>query len=142
MIFVDTGAWVALEDVKDSHHETALQFKRELLRERTRLITTSYVLDESYTLLLLDVGYLKTVRFKHAIDEMIRLKLVVAFHVTPDIEVEAWKVFERFNQDKQWSFTDCTSKVMMERLGLVEVFTFDHHFDQMNFIRKPFPPHR
>ena len=46
-------------------------------------------------------------------------------------------IFERFNQDKKWSFTDCTSKVLMERLGIVEVFSFDHHFEQMGFVMKP-----
>ncbi len=131
-------AWVALEDQRDFNHTAALQFKRELLHDKTRLITTNYVLDETYTLLLLNVGYVKTVAFKQLMDEMTDLNLVAMFHVTPDIEMEAWNVFERYNRDKAWSFTDCTSKVLMERLGLVEVFTFDHHFDQMNLIRKPF----
>jgi predicted nucleic acid-binding protein len=29
--------------------------------------------------------------------------------VTEDITEEAWKIFEQYNKDKQWSFTDCTS---------------------------------
>ncbi|MDZ7362134.1 MAG: type II toxin-antitoxin system VapC family toxin [candidate division KSB1 bacterium] len=138
MIFVDTGAWVALEDKKDTHHAVALQFKSELLATKNRLITTNFILDETYTLLLLDVGYGKTVNFKHALDELIHHNVVVVFHITPDIEIEAWEVFKRFNQDKNWSFTDCTSKVIMERLGIVEAFSFDHHFEQMGFNRRPF----
>lgn len=138
MIFVDTGAWVALEDKKDTHHDAALQFKSDLGAAKIRLITTNYIMDETYTLLLLDVGYFKTVNFKHTLDELIDQNVVIVFHLTPDIEIEAWEVFERFNRDKQWSFTDCTSKVIMERLGIVEAFSFDHHFEQMGFIRKPF----
>lgn len=138
MILVDTGAWVALQDKKDTNHASALHFKNDLLATKTRLVTTNYILDETYTLLLLDVGYFKTVSFKHALDELIHQMVVVVFHITPDIENEAWEVFERFNQDKQWSFTDCTSKVMMTQLSLVEVFSFDHHFEQMGFVRKPF----
>jgi len=137
MIFVDTGAWVALEDKRDIHHAAALQFKSDLVATKTRLITTNYILDETYTLLLLDVGYFKTVSFKHTLDELIHHNVVIVLHITPDIEIEAWGVFERFNQDKKWSFTDCTSKVIIERLGFVEVFSFDHHFEQMGFIRKP-----
>ena len=113
-----------------------------MLHDKTRLITTSYVLNETYTLLLLNVGYVKTEAFKQLMDEMTDLNLVAVFHVTPDIETKAWNVFERFNRDKAWSFTDCTSRVLMERLGLVEVFTVDHHFEQMNFIRKPFSYHQ
>ena len=32
--------------------------------------------------------------------------------------------------DKEWSFTDCTSFVVMERLGVTRAFAFDDHFRQ------------
>ncbi len=137
MIFADTGAWVALEDNHDSHHTAALMLKNKLVAGQTRIITTNYVLDETYTLMLLNVGYDKTVRFKRALDRVIRRNVVVVFHITPDIEYEAWTIFERFNRDKSWSFTDCTSKAVMDRLSLNEVFGFDHHFAQMGFTIKP-----
>ena len=63
MIFIDTSAWVAIEDKKDINHLKALQFKQELLDFQKRLITTNYVLDEAYTLMLLDLGYTKTISF-------------------------------------------------------------------------------
>lgn len=49
----------------------------------------------------------------------------------------AWEVFEKLNVDKKWSFTDCTSKVVMEQREIFEAFAFDHHFEQMGFVRKP-----
>ncbi|MCG3157652.1 MAG: 23S rRNA-specific endonuclease VapC20 [bacterium] len=116
MIFVDTGAWVALEDKRDSHHIAALKLKLkyELVAAKTRLITTNYILDETYTLMLLNTGYARTVSFKHALDRLIRQNVIVVLHITPDIEYEAWEIFERFNRDKSWSFTDCTSRVIMD----------------------------
>lgn len=36
--------------------------------------------------------------------------------------------------DKQWSFTDCTSRVVMERLGIQKVFAFDDHFRQFGTV--------
>ncbi|WP_216819169.1 type II toxin-antitoxin system VapC family toxin [Thiohalocapsa sp. ML1] len=45
-----------------------------------------------------------------------------------DVE-QAWKSFRRFS-DKGWSFTDCTSRVIMERLGITTAFAFDEHFRQ------------
>ena len=45
----------------------------------------------------------------------------------------AWQVFRRFS-DKEWSFTDCTSKVVMDRLGITTAFTFDHHFRQFGAV--------
>ena len=50
---------------------------------------------------------------------------------------DAWTVFERFNKDKSWSFTDCTTYAVMKQMAIAEVFGFDHHFEQMGFRRKP-----
>lgn len=136
-IFVDTGAWDAIEDAADSHHAEALRFKEELADQNARLYVTNFVLDECYTLLLSNVGYERAVAFKRSIDVMRRAGILLSVHITDEMEQAAWEVFEQFNKDKDWSFTDCTSKVVMERLGIREAFAFDHHFDQMGFVRRP-----
>ena len=136
-MFVDTSAWDAIEDSGDRHHAAALRFKEELAQQRSRLYVTNFVLDESYTLLLYNVGYARTVAFKRAIDLMQAGGILVVVHISEALEQAAWAVFERFNQDKEWSFTDCTTKVVMENLGISQVFAFDHHFDQMGFLRRP-----
>lgn len=137
MIFVDTSAWVAIEDKKDINHLKALQYKMQLLESQRRLITTNYILDETFTLMLLDLGYTRTINFKQKLDYLINSNLVIVGFITPDIEKAGWEVFERYNKDKTWSFTDCTSKVIMDIFGIDEAFTFDRHFEQMSFIRKP-----
>lgn len=136
-VFVDTSAWDAIEDGGDRHHAAALRYKEELAQQGARLYVTNFVLDECYTLLLRNVGYTRTVAFKRAIDLMQAGGILVIVHVSEEIEQAAWEVFERFNQDKEWSFTDCTTKVVMENLGIREVFAFDHHFEQMGFLRRP-----
>jgi predicted nucleic acid-binding protein len=136
-IFVDTSAWDAIEDSGDRHHAAALRFKEELVQQQTRLYVTNFILDESYTLLLYNIGYTRTVAFKRTIDLIQTGGILIVVHVSEAIEQAAWTVFERFNQDKAWSFTDCTSKVVMENLGIRQVFAFDHHFEQMGFLRRP-----
>jgi uncharacterized protein len=44
-----------------------------------------------------------------------------------------WSVFKTFS-DKGWSFTDCTSRVLMERLGIAQAFAFDEHFRQFGTV--------
>lgn len=41
----------------------------------------------------------------------------------------AWELFYGF-RDKDWSFTDCVSFIVMERLGISSAFAFDDHFRQ------------
>jgi predicted nucleic acid-binding protein len=137
MIFVDTGAWIALEDVHDKNHVVAAKFREELSAEKERFVTTSYVLDETYTFLLLNIGYEKAVYFHDRATRMEESTLLEIIHITEQLEEEAWRIFERFNRDKMWSFTDCTSKAVMDLSRINVVFTFDDHFEQMGFRRRP-----
>lgn len=101
------------------------------------MVTSNFILDESYTLLLMNVGYARTVLFKRNIDSMTESEVLTVVFASEAMEREAWTTFERFNVDKRWSYTDCTSKVIMEGRGIHEVFAFDHHFEQMGFTRQP-----
>ena len=75
-----------------------------------------------------------TVGFKGELDGMAATDTVRLIHVTPEIQTKAWDVFERFNRDKLWSFTDCTSYIVMREAALTEAFAYDDHFWQMGFI--------
>ncbi len=135
-LFVDTSAWDALADAGDPHHGAALQFRNEVTGS-CRLLVTNYILDELYTLLLMNLGYQQTIHFRRQLDTLIRDRILEIVWVSKEIEAEAWALFEQFNVDKFWSFTDCVSYVVMQRLGVYEAFAFDHHFEQMGFVRLP-----
>lgn len=51
-IFVDTSAWVALENKKDIHYKQAITFKDEIKNKSYRLYTSNFILDETYTLIV------------------------------------------------------------------------------------------
>lgn len=53
--------------------------------------------------------------------------------ITPERFAKAREVFRRYNKDKIWSFTDCTSYVVMKELKIKKVFTFDKNFTEMGF---------
>jgi uncharacterized protein len=56
----------------------------------------------------------------------------VYFLAEEDIR-ETWRVYQRFS-DKGWSFTDCSSYVVMAKLGISDAFSFDCHFRQFGFV--------
>lgn len=123
MIFVDTGAWFALIVPSDINYPQARAW---FLQNRERLLTTDYVISETLTLCRARKRYQEAIRlgswfFDEGFTEI---------HYLSSQEVrEAWSVFRTFS-DKAWSFTDCTSKVVMTARGIDCAFAFDHHFKQ------------
>ena len=135
-IFIDTSAWDAIEDSGDANHVAAMIFKDEIAN-RYELITSNYILDETYTLLLINIGYERTVAFHRQLEMLIKAGVLQVIQLSENIVEKAWNIFEKYNQDKCWSFTDCTSYAAMKELDIDEVFSFDRHFEQMGLIRKP-----
>lgn len=126
MIFLDTSAFLAIENRKDSHHHEAVFFRDSCLKEGKGFITTDYILDESYTMLRFRAGHLIAVQFGEALrkSRFLRIELV-----SPEIIEKAWHLFKRFS-NHDFSFTDCTSFITMESLHIQTAFTFDHHFKE------------
>jgi len=131
-VFIDTSAWGSLADSDDPNHASAIAI-RDQIAGRARLVTTNYVLDELYTLLLMNVGHQPALSFKSKIDALEQKGILQVIWISPDLAVKAWSIFERFNIDKHWSFTDCTSFAVMRELGVQDAFAFDRHFMQMGF---------
>jgi predicted nucleic acid-binding protein len=129
-ILVDASAWIALSNRRDRLHDAAIGMNRFLLEAGYRYLTTSYVLDETYTGLLMRVGHFAAVDFGERIR---RTNFTQIIHINAEIEQEAWQLFKQYS-DKQFSFTDCTSFVVMHKFSLTEAFTNDHHFEQAGFL--------
>lgn len=130
MIFVDSGAWIALLDQRDRFHKLAVEFQRELRQGRYgRMVTTDYVLDESVTYLRLHEGGESLREFRRVLSESESIQVV---WTPPDRFWETWRRFEE-RPDKRWSFTDCLSFVTMESLEIPRAFGFDTDFVQAGF---------
>lgn len=135
-LFIDTGAWVALNNKKDKHHKDSVKANKDFLDGGYFYVTNDYVLDEAYTLLRLDVGHKRAVEFGYEIKDLQKNKKIYVFHVNQVVLDKAWEIFEKYS-DKDFSFTDCTSFAVMEMLKINEAFSFDRHFEQYGFIRLP-----
>jgi predicted nucleic acid-binding protein len=127
MILVDTGAWYAFFVDADPHYHRARSW---VAKNRERLVLTDYILDETLTLLRARGELQHALQFGLEIYEEDTADLL--YLTTEEIE-SAWDVFRTYH-DKAWSFTECTSKVLMETRGIRTAFAFDQHFRQFGSI--------
>ena len=126
-VFVDTSGWLALIIQNDRCHKTAKAYYQKLSLQQMPLVTSDYVLDETYTRLRCDAGLQIASAAKEVIDEAQRLNLLHVEWVNERIAEESWKLFIKY-QDQKISFTDCTSWSICKRLGIKEAIAFDKHF--------------
>jgi uncharacterized protein len=127
MIFVDTSAWYAVFSRRDVNHPAAMQAIRSI---REQLITTDYVVSETLTLLQARGETHRAIAFGRRVIEggWARIERIDHEHFN-----SAWNIFQTF-RDKNWSFTDCASRVIMERLGISRALAFDDHFRQFGTV--------
>lgn len=128
-VFVDTGAWFASIIAEDAEHQRAVGW---LSQNRQPLLTTDYIVDEVITLLLYRAGP-DPARLMG--QRLLKSGLVELVYLSTEDISEAWEVFVKY-RDKKWSFTDCTSKVIMQKHDITTAFAFDHHFEQFGGIRR------
>ena len=136
MIFVDTGAFIAIYLEGDQYHSHAFPLWKQLLASGERLYTSNFVLEETITLISRRGGYefaLRKARLLYASPNLEILR--------PDrrMELAALDYFHKY-ADQEVGFTDCVSFALMHAHRLTRVFCFDRHFDAPGFIRVPLVP--
>lgn len=128
MIFVDTSFWAGLTVPSDDRHYAA----RELMEahSKTRLVTSSHVRGESWTLLRRRVGHRIAVAFLDRIERTTRLEIVA---VDEMLEREALEWLRR-HDERPYSFVDATSFALMRSLGIRAALAFDGDFAAAGFV--------
>ncbi len=123
MVFVDTGAWFAWFVPDDPAHIPVADW---IDAATEPLVTTDYCVDETLTLLLARKRPSAAVQagkfFFHS--GLATLELVTAEQIQ-----RAWILFQT-RAAAGWSFTDCTSKIVIDELAIKTAVALDEHFHQ------------
>lgn len=129
-VFVDTWGWVALGHHHDQHHQRVCSLYRDLRQDGRLVYTSDYVLDEVITLLYRREAPAEASRFITAVLASAQLGHVIIERITSPRFNAAWALRQRFLDKPLISFTDLTSFVLMQELGISRVLTQDEHFAQ------------
>lgn len=124
--FVDTSAWFALANARDPDH---VRVRTALEAYRGAFITSDYVFDELVTLVRARVGHAAAVQVGTHVQDPAVARMET---VTAQDRQGAW---DRFcaRADKAYSFTDCTSFQVMDRLLIKTAFATDGDFAKEGF---------
>ncbi len=125
-LFVDTSAWFAHVNRRDPDHDA---MRRALRAFAGRLVTSNLVHGEAVTLCRYRLGHPAAVRLGETLLDPDVVDLVRA---TAEDEAEAWRLFVE-RDDKEYSFVDCASFVLMRRLAIDRAAALDDDFVREGF---------
>jgi uncharacterized protein len=128
VIFADTSFWVALRNRRDPRHTEA----SALLRSHADrgIVTSNHVRGETWTYLRRRAGHGAAVGFLDSLERTPRVRLVAA---SAKQEEDALR-FLRQRDEREYSFVDATSFVLMKSLRIREALAFDGDFSAAGFV--------
>jgi predicted nucleic acid-binding protein len=128
-VFVDSSGLYALADHRDPARKGAERCVAELVNTGGSLVLTDYIIDEACTLAKARAKGEGALRLLEIVDRSDAFRLLWI----GEGRFAAAKTFFRKHADHDYSFTDCTSFVVMRELGLTEALTTDRHFVEAGF---------
>ena len=135
-LFLDSGAFIARARREDPYHRPAVETFTAISRgdlPYRQHYTSNYVIDETVTFLLYEAGPRVAVETLRRLRSSPSLRVL---HVTEEVESGADAAFERYASSRV-SYTDCTTKVLMEQGSIETAFSFDRDLEVLGFRRIP-----
>lgn len=129
LVFVDTGAWIALALTRDPLHPRAVETWGGLTSTGARCHTSVSIVLETFTFLDRNATREVALAWKDSLDGVPRLRVLP---VTPRDLQTAWKYFDRPDLHKL-SAVDALSFVLMTDRRIRVAFAFDSHFATAGF---------
>lgn len=130
MVFIDTGAWLAIFEKQDQHHRQSIAWWES---NAESLLTSDAVIIETLNWLIKKEPNRSMIA--EAAQDMLGGEHNRVEYLTEEDVTMALRIFRKYS-DQGFSFTDCTNLVLMKRLGLRTIFAFDEAFGRYPGIRR------
>ena len=126
LIFIDTGFVIGLIYEQDQYHQQAINLS--IKYEQYSFATTDAVFLELGNAV---VRHSKPKAIK-IIEDFYTSDNINLVNLTPHLFEEAFNLYKQY-EDKTWGLVDCLSFIVMWKLNINKVLTFDKHFSQAGF---------
>lgn len=123
--FVDTSAFLALNNPRDQHYQEAIEIAKKL--DHYQFYLSDAVITETYSLLRYRLGYHVAHQF---LIHVLKDEQFTIVDVTSEIRNGTLSLLEKFN-DHKISYCDALSVAAMKLNKIDYIFSFDYHFEMM-----------
>ena len=125
-VFADTSYYLALLNARDDYYAVAHQYTQGFAGA---FVTTAWVIAELANALARAAN---RSLFLSLLQDLRNDRRVTIVPPTARLFDRGLDLYAR-RSDKDWSLTDCISFLVMERTGLNDALSCDHHFEQAGF---------
>lgn len=127
-LFMDTWGWLVLRDQSHSRHGLLAGFLKSFLASGGLLYTTDYVLDETFTMLFRRLPLSKAESSLKLIINSLKAGEFFMEWITPERFIRSWKFRQKLRDKIRVSFTDISSMMIMQELGIRRIITENSYF--------------
>ena len=126
--FVDTSAWFELFTQENAQRAAA--FSKIWWAKKYQFVTSDFVIDELFTLLRSRRFNFMTAHAWNVINDADNVKRLTFSREDVD---QTFALFQKFS-DKKWSFTDCSSYLLIKRHAIPFACAFNGHFKEFGIV--------
>ena len=138
-LLIDTWGWITYSNRREERHVEIRTFYNDFRLKKGILYTTDYILDETITLLFRKLPFETAEEETKEIITAIDNNYLILEWINEERFRKARDLRLKFRDKPRISFTDLTSMVVMEEVGIQDVLTEDDHFVHVGMGFKKLP---
>jgi predicted nucleic acid-binding protein len=135
IVYVDTGAWIALLWMRDRAHQKVAHHFRGIAKS-SQLVTSEPAIAETATRLRYDAGLPATLAFHRYLEEAVKLGMLRIRDTDPALRRQAFAIMEQHG-DLTLSYADCIGAAVAREVRASAVLGLDNDFRVLGFALEP-----
>lgn len=135
IVYVDTGAWIALLRMRDRAHQKVAHHFRAIAKD-SLLVTSEPAIAETATRLRYDAGLSAALAFHRYVEEALKLGKLRVRDTDAALRRQAFAIMERHG-DLPLSYADCVGAAVAREVHASVVLGLDNDFRVLGFALEP-----